>query len=52
MHDFIARSSILILASHSMELLSRVCTKIVNIDHGRITTVEELKESTGSFPTR
>jgi ABC-type polysaccharide/polyol phosphate transport system ATPase subunit len=43
MHDFIARSSIVILASHSTQLLRSVCTKLITIEHGRIITVEELK---------
>jgi ABC-type polysaccharide/polyol phosphate transport system ATPase subunit len=42
MHDFIARSSILVLASHSVPLLRDVCTKVITIEHGRIIAVEEL----------
>jgi lipopolysaccharide transport system ATP-binding protein len=43
MHDFIARSSIVVIASHSNELLRDVCTKIVTLEHGRIVEAEQPK---------
>lgn len=36
MHDLVSRSSIMVIASHNMTLLERVCTRIVRLDHGRI----------------
>jgi ABC-2 type transport system ATP-binding protein len=39
MQELIGRSSILVVASHSMSLLSTICTNCVQLEHGRI--VEE-----------
>jgi ABC-2 type transport system ATP-binding protein len=36
MHELIGRSPILVVASHSMSLLSTICTSCVQLDHGRI----------------
>jgi ABC-2 type transport system ATP-binding protein len=36
MHELIRRSPILVIASHSMSLLSTICTSCVQLDHGRI----------------
>jgi ABC-2 type transport system ATP-binding protein len=36
MHELIHRSPILVIASHSMSLLSTICTNCVQLDHGRI----------------
>jgi ABC-2 type transport system ATP-binding protein/lipopolysaccharide transport system ATP-binding protein len=33
---FVARAGILVLASHSGELLSRLCTRGLRLSHGRI----------------
>lgn len=38
MKDVVAKSGILVLASHSPELLARECNKIVKLEHGRIVT--------------
>jgi len=37
--SLVERTPILVLASHSMELIKRVCTRVFRLDHGRI--VEE-----------
>ena len=36
MHELIGRSPILVIASHSMSLLSTICTSCVQLDHGKI----------------
>jgi ABC-2 type transport system ATP-binding protein len=36
MHELISRSPILVVASHSMSLLSTICTSCVQLDHGKI----------------
>jgi ABC-2 type transport system ATP-binding protein/lipopolysaccharide transport system ATP-binding protein len=36
MHELIGRTSILVIASHSMSLLSSMCTRCVLLEHGRI----------------
>jgi ABC-type polysaccharide/polyol phosphate transport system ATPase subunit len=45
MHDFIARSSIVVIASHSSPMLRSVCTKVATIEHGRIAGVERLRHA-------
>ncbi|MGE3933702.1 MAG: ABC transporter ATP-binding protein [Rhodospirillaceae bacterium] len=39
LESFIGRSSILVVASHSEPLLSRLCNKAILLDHGRLVTV-------------
>jgi lipopolysaccharide transport system ATP-binding protein len=39
--DMVARSAILVLASHSMELLKRNCNQVFRMEHGRIVDVFE-----------
>ncbi len=34
--NFLARSKILVMASHSEQLLKDMCTRIIHLDHGRI----------------
>lgn len=36
MHDLVSRSKILVIASHNMEMLERVCTRIIHLEKGRI----------------
>jgi len=34
--EFIKKSSILVLASHSVDQVKKICTRILTMDHGRI----------------
>jgi lipopolysaccharide transport system ATP-binding protein len=45
LHSLVNRSSILVLASHSLELLTTVCTRVFHMEHGVIVekSVEELR---------
>jgi lipopolysaccharide transport system ATP-binding protein len=36
LHDFINKSSILVLASHDAEQIKKICNRVVSMDHGRI----------------
>ncbi|MDA8230315.1 MAG: ABC transporter ATP-binding protein [Magnetospirillum sp.] len=42
MEDFVRRSSIMVLASHSMDLLKRWCNKGVYIRHGKLIAYEAI----------
>lgn len=42
MREIIAKSGILVIASHNFELLKRVCTKIVYLEKGRIKKIERV----------
>ena len=42
--DFVHRSSILALASHSNDLIRQVCNKVVLMDQGSISAFGEVKE--------
>ena len=39
MHDFVDRSSILVIASHSDALIKRLCSKVVLLDHGEVKAI-------------
>lgn len=36
LHEFINKSSILVLASHDAEQIKKICNRVVSMDHGRI----------------
>jgi lipopolysaccharide transport system ATP-binding protein len=36
MKDVVSKSGILVLASHSPELIARECNKVVRLEHGRL----------------
>lgn len=38
MKDVVSKSGILVLASHSSELIARECNKVVRLEHGRLIT--------------
>ena len=38
MAEIVEKSSILVIASHSMDLLEKLCTRIIIMDHGNITS--------------
>lgn len=40
MQDLVSRTTILVIASHNMDLLERTCTRILRLEHGRITSDE------------
>jgi len=48
MADFIERSSIVVLASHSPELIQRYCNRIVHLQHGRLVEPPKGAAATGS----
>jgi ABC-type polysaccharide/polyol phosphate transport system ATPase subunit len=35
--EFIKKSSILVLASHNPEQIKKICTRVLTMDHGRVT---------------
>ena len=41
MAEFIERSSIFVLASHSPELIKRYCTRVIHLQHGRLVAPPE-----------
>ena len=49
MHELIGRSPILVVASHSMPLLSTICTSCVQLDHGRIVEAGTPNEVAGRY---
>ena len=44
MREFVARSSILILATHSDELATSVCNRRIELNHGRVVRDERIAE--------
>jgi ABC-2 type transport system ATP-binding protein/lipopolysaccharide transport system ATP-binding protein len=44
MEEFVGRSSILVLASHSMPILEEWCNRAILLDHGRIVAMGDVKE--------
>jgi ABC-2 type transport system ATP-binding protein/lipopolysaccharide transport system ATP-binding protein len=44
MEEFVGRSSILVLASHSMPILEEWCSRAILLDHGRIVAMGDVKE--------
>jgi lipopolysaccharide transport system ATP-binding protein len=45
LHSLVSRSPILVLASHSLELLTTVCTRVFSMEHGVVAerSIEELR---------
>jgi lipopolysaccharide transport system ATP-binding protein len=43
MMGIVEKSSILVIASHNMDLLNKICTRIIVMDHGNITS-DEVKQ--------
>lgn len=37
LHELIEKSSIMVIASHSQELLKEICTRVFKMEHGKIT---------------
>jgi lipopolysaccharide transport system ATP-binding protein len=46
---FLARSKILVLASHSEQLLNDMCNRIIHLDHGRIQHAWEQRPAHGCW---
>ena len=44
MEDFLASTSILVLASHSVPLLKEWCNRAILLDHGRILAMGSVDE--------
>lgn len=42
MNEIVDKASILIIASHSLDLLKNTCTKIMHMEHGKITNIEKV----------
>jgi lipopolysaccharide transport system ATP-binding protein len=36
MRDVVSKSGILVLASHSPELIAKECNRVIHLEHGRI----------------
>ncbi len=49
MADFVNRSSILVLASHSMPLLREWCTRGIYLHQGRIATAGSVDEAIQAY---
>jgi ABC-type polysaccharide/polyol phosphate transport system ATPase subunit len=47
--DLIARASLIVMVSHDLGALSRVCTRGVWLDHGRIRLVASMAEVIGAY---
>jgi ABC-type polysaccharide/polyol phosphate transport system ATPase subunit len=52
MEAFVANSSIMVLASHSMPLLQEWCNRAILLDHGRIVCVGDVAEIADIYETR
>ena len=50
--EFVSRAAIVIIASHNQELLSRVCTRVVTLDRGRIAGVASANETARNLLNR
>jgi ABC-2 type transport system ATP-binding protein/lipopolysaccharide transport system ATP-binding protein len=44
MEEFVGRSSILVLASHSVPILEEWCSRAILLHHGRIVAMGDVKE--------
>jgi len=44
MHEMVEKSSILVIASHSQDLLRKICTRVITLDQGRIIADEPVKD--------
>lgn len=44
MNDLVTRSRILVIVSHNVEFLERVCTRALMLDAGEIVIVGQIKE--------
>jgi ABC-type polysaccharide/polyol phosphate transport system ATPase subunit len=52
METFVANSSIMVLASHSMPLLQEWCNRAILLDHGRVVCAGDVAEVAGVYETR
>jgi len=51
MDEFVQRSSILVLASHSMDLLEQWCTRGIWLELGQVKMMGTMKEVVGAYRT-
>jgi ABC-2 type transport system ATP-binding protein/lipopolysaccharide transport system ATP-binding protein len=49
MEEFVGRSSILVLASHSMPILEEWCNRAILLDRGRIAAMGDVKEIAAAY---
>jgi ABC-2 type transport system ATP-binding protein/lipopolysaccharide transport system ATP-binding protein len=49
MESFVGRSNILVLASHSLDLIRRWCDKVVLLQEGCVTAFGPLNEVLGKY---
>jgi ABC-2 type transport system ATP-binding protein/lipopolysaccharide transport system ATP-binding protein len=49
MEDFLASTSILVLASHSVPLLKEWCNRAILLDHGRIVAMGDVEEVAAAY---
>ncbi len=49
MVEFVQRTNILIIASHNLSLIGRICTKVVMLDHGEIVRLGAPEDVQGWF---
>ena len=50
--DLVARAAVVFIASHNQELLSRVCTRVITLDRGRIAGVASANETARNLLNR
>jgi lipopolysaccharide transport system ATP-binding protein len=47
--EFVSKAGILVFASHSLDLLRKVCNKAVMLEHGRVAAVGDLEEVLAAY---
>lgn len=52
LEEFVNRAGLLVLATHSHELLSKVCNKAVLLEHGRVIYVGSVPDTIGYYQSR
>ena len=52
LREFVARAGLLVLASHSPELLRKVCNKAMLLEHGQIVAFGPLEEVLAIYAER
>ncbi|MGL9617885.1 ABC transporter ATP-binding protein [Bradyrhizobium sp. U531] len=48
--NLVSQAAIVIIASHDQPLLRRTCTRIINLDHGRIASTVTVEPPAAQFP--
>ena len=42
MTEFVAKASIFVLASHAPDLMKQFCTRLIQLEHGKIVSDEQV----------